>query len=188
MKKLAIGVACLLLCVGIAQAQNKSGTNDPIPDHEDQPIAEAPDGLPPLIGQYSVNDGPNWNLPTTVAYTCQEGCVEVFGGSPSDYSCSTASNTVDHMAWASSWGSPQHCIGGTPVAEDFKIGGPTQCGSNDCYKSAYVTDHCGSDSVNFCFAAQGVPTMPGAAKIVMVMLLLTAALISLTWKSAARFN
>lgn len=178
----------LVLGAGVADAQNKSGSDDPLPEKVEQPIGEAPDGLPPLIGQYSVNDGPSWSDPTTVAYTCQEGCVEVFGGSPQDYSCSTTVSAVDHLAWASSWGSPQHCFGGTPVAEDFKIGGPTNCGSVDCYKSAYVNDHCGSESVNYCFQAQPVPTLPGTAKILLVLLLLIGALMTLSWKGSRQHH
>ena len=187
MKKITFAVVCVLvLGVGIAGAQNKSGSDDPIPEREEQPIGEAAEGLPPLIGQYSVDDGPSWSDPTTVAYTCQEGCVEVFGGNPQDYSCSTVLNAVDHLAWASSWGSGQHCFGGTPVAEDFKIGGPTDCDFADCYKSAYVSDWCGSESVNYCFQAQPVPTMPDSSKILMVLLLLSGALIILSWKSSSQ--
>lgn len=104
------------------------------------------------VGFYWVNDGPSW--PTnTHPRSCVEACAEVFGGQASDYACSTSPTEVNNQAWASAWGSPDHCKGhgGQPVAEDYKVGTGTNCGGYKCYVSAYVQDWCFVGSDNYCY-------------------------------------
>lgn len=128
------------------------------------PAPAVPQGiqaLAPAVGSFQVSDGPSWtdDIPT---YSCVESCALVFGGEPDDYHCSTISDSINNLAWASSWGSPLHCEdgGGVPIAEDFKQGTHTDCDEDFCYISTYVGDHCGFDgqgtSENFCFAADSL--------------------------------
>ena len=100
-----------------------------------------------LVGSYAVSSGPSWTDDGPV-YTCLEACAIVFGGVASDYKCSTDGVLVNNQAWSSSWGS-----GCNVVAEDYKFGTNTACGSNMCYTSAYVSDWCYSGETNYCFKA-----------------------------------
>jgi cysteine-rich repeat protein len=116
-----------------------------------------------LIGSYSVQAGPLWNT-TLPTYSCVEACALLFGGTTGDYSCSTQSASVDHLAWGSNNGSDAHCAltyastPGTPVAEDFK---DCPVYASGCF-SAYVQDNCyspgtfndpgSSASINYCFS------------------------------------
>ena len=107
--------------------------------------------VPGFIGSFNVGDGPVWtsNPPT---YTCLEACALLFGGTSTDYQCSTDSGLIDNQAFVDGWGDTQYC--NAPVAEDFKLNDPYDCGSSGCSYSAYVSDHpeCGS-STNYCFAS-----------------------------------
>ncbi|MEZ4475747.1 MAG: hypothetical protein R3F60_34105, partial [bacterium] len=107
-----------------------------------------------LAGQFGVGDGPAW--PDSAAVSCVSACAQLFGGEAGEYACSTTPDEINHQAWVSGWGDGSHCIGGAggPVAEDFVLPGeglPYNCGAAGCSFSAYVADHCGPDSVNYCF-------------------------------------
>ncbi len=105
------------------------------------------------VQSYDVNAGPAWASGPPL-YTCQQACALLFGGTAGSYSCSTSSTSVTHTAWASTYGSGQHCNaptgpGNSPVAENFSSGGATY-GNGGI--SAYVSDHCfGGTSINYCF-------------------------------------
>lgn len=128
-------------------------------------LPEGKAALAPPVGSFLVSDGPSFteDIPTQ---TCLESCANLFGGAADDYHCSTDGGSVNNLAWASSWGSGQHCKtsvfggpDGVPIAEDFKQGDSTLCGGPDfCYISTYVGDWCGfdgaGDSENFCFLAE----------------------------------
>ncbi|MEZ4464829.1 MAG: hypothetical protein R3F43_10090, partial [bacterium] len=110
-----------------------------------------------LAGQFGVGEGPPWA--DSAAVSCVSACAQLFGGEAGEYACSTTPNEVNHQAWVSGWGDGSHCIGGPggPVAEDFVLPGegqPYDCGAPGCSFSAYVADHCGPDSVNFCYRQQ----------------------------------
>ncbi len=117
-----------------------------------------PVGPPVLVGSYQVDQGVNWttNPPT---YTCQEGCALKFGGSFSDYSCSTNNNpnTITHTGQTTIWG-----IGGcSVVAENYKKSANYNCGSSNCAQSAFVWDNCqGAAGTNYCFKASQVVVPP----------------------------
>lgn len=99
------------------------------------------------VGSFQVGDGPDWwNDPTL--YTCVQACAVVFGGDASQYSCSTSASEDDHMAWASEFGSSEHCAGGTPIAEDFVS--PQYSSEGDV--SPYINDWCFDGSTNYCWA------------------------------------
>lgn len=102
-----------------------------------------------LVGSFDVGDGPDWpsNPPT---YSCVEACAQVFGGSGSDFSCSTSAQEIDNQAYVSGWGDGQYCS--SPVSEDYKLNDFYNCGSEGCAYSAYVSDHC-SGSINYCYSA-----------------------------------
>lgn len=145
-----------------AKAKSGESGSDVIskPEAAQRAQVEAPAlafGVP--IGSYAVNEGPVWttNPPT---YTCLEACAMNFGGSSTDYACSTESDGINNLAWASTWGTPQYCVGGIPVAGDFKLNDFYDCGSTDCSVSAYVDDHCGSDSINYCYLIDPPSTVP----------------------------
>jgi hypothetical protein len=100
------------------------------------------------VRSFNVGDGPPWS-PGIEPVSCLEACAMLFGGSTSDWSCSTRMDTIDRQAYVSGWGDPTHCT--VPVDEDFVVGDTTDCGRVGCYYSAYVADHCGS-SINYCHA------------------------------------
>jgi hypothetical protein len=102
-----------------------------------------------LVGAYNIGMGPSWptNPPTK---TCQEACAIVFGGVPAQYGCSTVSSSVTHTAWEDGYANTAHCPGGTPVAENFKLGTNYDCGVFGCSASAYVSDNC-PFATNYCF-------------------------------------
>src|SRR5262245_60745897 len=79
-----------------------------------------------LVGSYSVQAGPYW--PTSPpTYSCLEACALLFGGAAADYQCSTSGSSVNNLAWASDYGSDQHCAlrfnssSGTAVPETYKL-------------------------------------------------------------------
>src|SRR5262249_54074864 len=96
------------------------------------------------VKSYSVGNGPYWatNPPTV---TCLETCALLFGGTTSDWSCSTNGSSVDHAAFVSAWG-----VSGCPVvSESYKLNSAYNCGSYGCSYSAYVQDNC--YGTNYCF-------------------------------------
>lgn len=98
---------------------------------------------------YAVNAGPAWSDDPPV-YSCLEACALVLGGTASGWSCSTEPNAVNHLAWYSAYGKDDHCGPlGTPLPEDQNLGGTYFGGGY----SAYVNDHCGPASINYCFPA-----------------------------------
>jgi hypothetical protein len=156
-------VALMGISPAIAQELTQAPEGAEVPMAADAIAADAiPVGVQAVaapVGSFMVSDGPWWNddLPT---YTCLETCAMLFGGTTVDYHCSTRSDSINNLAWASSWGSNIHCNvggpyggGGVPVAEDYK--------QNVLYRypavSTYVGDWCGFDgegtSENFCFEA-----------------------------------
>lgn len=176
MRRLTLATLLLLTTAGMAFGQ--SGGEQPPPSGE---ALGKPERAGALVGSYLVGDGPDWADSETVAFTCLEACAEVLGGGPTDYQCSTADDGINNLAWADAWGNTSRCDGGTPVAEDFKVGGPTDCGAEDCYVSAYVSDHgaC-ADSENFCYAAV-VPAAPTwAFALLLVVLVLVGGNLSRT--------
>jgi len=171
-RALAFGLLLGLTLSSSSVFANKSGGE---PEEEFSPpaanaVAEGNAAAGPLIGSYQVHSGPEWATdPPT--YTCLEACAMVFGGAPDDYACSTNGVTVNNLAWASTWGTPQHCDapagpGDDPVAEDFKLSDTYDCGDTGCSVSAYVKDHCAvdfggpGDSENFCFSAEPPDPVP----------------------------
>lgn len=167
MIKLSSVALVITLSIGNANiiAQELSGGGQAInvnPPIKQEIIEFTPFTTAPLVGGYRVSDGPYWGNDIQT-YTCLETCALVFGGVATDYNCSTTSVNINNQAWASSWGSPLHCAtggpyggNGVPVAEDFKQGTHTNCGSYFCYISTYVGDWCGMNgqettSVNYCF-------------------------------------
>jgi hypothetical protein len=104
-----------------------------------------------LVGSFEVSSGASWTTNPPIV-TCQQECAAQFGGSAGAYSCSTSNTTITFTAWESCWGDGTHCFGGTPVAENYSVGTTNdECNAVDCYCSAYVTDHCSSTSVNYCW-------------------------------------
>lgn len=103
-----------------------------------------------LAGSFAVSSGLTWTSNPPIV-TCQQECANLFGGTASNYVCSTSNTTVTHTAWESCWGDGTHCFGGTAVADNYSVGTMDDCGSLDCYCSAYVSDHCSSNSVNYCW-------------------------------------
>lgn len=109
---------------------------------------------PTHVGQYSLGAGPLWSNNNTVPYTCQEACAIVYGGTPTDFECSTVANAVNNKAFVDCWGDTANCSG-TGVSESYKKGAITNCGASDCYCSAYVNDHTGTcTSPNHCWKYQ----------------------------------
>lgn len=158
MRNLLVAVLALLLCVS-ANALERSGEAAGLLDVAPaMPLALPPVGDPavaPPVGSFRVSDGPYWgdDVPT---YSCVETCALLFDGEPDDYHCSTASDSVNHLAWASAWGSGQYCgPDGEPIAQDFKQGTSTDCDELFCYISTYVWDWCSlageEEPENFCF-------------------------------------
>ena len=109
---------------------------------------------PHLVGSFETWKGPERKGDASDARTCVAACALVFGGSASDYSCSTQSATIDHQAWATGWATDAHCQGGTPIAEDYTTGDYSKMGD----VSAYLDDWClghddtGAVSTNYCFS------------------------------------
>ena len=157
------GVVAPMVVISPVVAQELSevpeGIEEAVPMAAAEAVPVGVQAVAPPIGSFMVSDGPNWhhNLPT---YTCLETCAMLFGGTTTDYHCSTRSDSINNLAWASSYGSARHCNvggpyggGGIPVAEDYKV--------NNLYRnpatSAYVGDWCGFNgqgtSENFCFEA-----------------------------------
>jgi hypothetical protein len=104
-----------------------------------------------LVGHFAVSDGPHWttNPPT---YSCRQACALLFGGAASNYRCSVNPTSITGTAWADGYADTSHCgaSGGTPVADNWKVGTNYNCGSAACSFSAYVSDHSCS-SVNYCY-------------------------------------
>jgi hypothetical protein len=101
---------------------------------------------PVSIGSFRLADAPSYyGGPPT--YTCLEACALLFGGSSSDYQCSTDSVSIDNMSVHSKYG-----VGGCHVEpEDYKLGTTY---SSSGHSSAYVADNCTSvdSDTNYCFA------------------------------------
>ena len=105
------------------------------------------------VGQFSVNQGPQWSNAGVVSYSCLEACAMLFGGAAGQYHCSTTNGVLNNRSHVSGWGDAQYCTANT-VAENFKApagGGAYDCGAVGCSYSAYVTDHCQADAVNYCW-------------------------------------
>jgi len=100
-----------------------------------------------VAGSYDIGSGPNWtvNPPT---YSCTEACADVFGGTSTDYHCSTSDTTLDHLAYLDGWNDTQYCI--TPADQDFKFGATYDCGTAGCSYSAYVEDHTENNPFSEC--------------------------------------
>jgi hypothetical protein len=102
-----------------------------------------------LIGSYSVVGGPLWTSdPPT--YSCVEACALIFGGSSSDYGCSTTPYRLDHRAFLSGWGDDSACT--APLADTYDLNTHYDCGSVGCSYSAYVQDHCDANVTNYCWS------------------------------------
>jgi len=100
-----------------------------------------------LIGSYDVNSGPAWgsNPPT---YTCKEACAKLYGGSFSDYACSTVNGQINGQAFLSGYADATYCT--TPQDDDFKVNTTYNCGQFGCSYSAFVADNC-FNSINYCW-------------------------------------
>ena len=116
------------------------------------------------VGSWQVDAGPEWSsVPTPPAYTGQEAAALIFGGSAANYAISTLSDSVNFLAWVSTWGGA--CEGafpcGTEVAQDFKVS------SEGLYAaigdtSAYVYDWAlGAQYTNYAFRVSEVPLPAG---------------------------
>jgi hypothetical protein len=95
---------------------------------------------------YLVNAGPFWptNPPTQ---TCLEACASLFGGTSTNWACSTVSGSVNNQAYVSQYGGP--C---SVQSESFKVHATyVGCPGGVCAVSAYVQDHCNGGQRNYCF-------------------------------------
>ncbi|WP_188605634.1 HYR-like domain-containing protein [Aquaticitalea lipolytica] len=112
-------------------------------------------GEPEYVGSFLTNSGPNWTTNPPV-YSAQEAAALLYGGNASDYVTSTDPNSINNLAWVSTWGGPcaQH-------SQDYKLdeGNP---GYNDpdpgvgLAASAYVQDHCYEAShINYVWRVNG---------------------------------
>jgi hypothetical protein len=116
-----------------------------------------------LVGEMCVGEGPNWQS-NPECKNCLEACAIKFGGSSSDYECSTSNSTINNNAHLSGWGDQGLCFG-NGAAEDFKVGAFYSCGGFGCSYSAWVQDNCAfggppcSNGQCFCYEAGGV--LPG---------------------------
>ena len=102
-----------------------------------------------LIGSYDVNSGPAWgsNPPT---YTCKEACAKLYGGSSSDYACSTVGGSINGLAFLSGYADETFCT--VPQDDDFKVNTSYNCGQFGCSYSAFVQDNCyNGTSINYCW-------------------------------------
>ena len=102
-----------------------------------------------LIGSYDVNSGPAWgsNPPT---YTCKEACAKLYGGSFSDYACSTVGGAINGLAFLSGYADETFCT--VPQDDDFKVNTSYDCGQFGCSYSAFVQDNCyNGTSINYCW-------------------------------------
>ncbi len=103
-----------------------------------------------LAGSYAVNEGPLWTTPGLVPYSCQEACALQFGGHAAQYECSTVPGEVNRRAFYSGYADGDYCQG-EGLGDDFKLGDVYNCGQFGCAYSAFVTDNCGDESVNYCW-------------------------------------
>ena len=87
------------------------------------------------------------NRPAT--YTCIESCSLVFGGEPSDYSCSTVETFVNNQAYYQVYGEAEAVID----VEDADLDCDTYT-SHGC-KTAYVGDHLWLEERNYCWSNSG---------------------------------
>lgn len=102
---------------------------------------------PTYVGQFKINDGPPWT-DDPLTKTCIGTCANLFGGIPSDYTCSTVPAVVNGQAYLDGWGDSTYCT--TPKAEDWKLNWHYDCGVGKCSYSTFVTDH-GCTSVMYCW-------------------------------------
>jgi hypothetical protein len=90
---------------------------------------------------YRVQDGPpHGTQPPT--YSCVETCALLFGGTSTNWACSTDAVVVNNQAFTSRWGGP--CA---IQSESYKVGTIYNTPGN---VSAYVADHCFAGQRNYC--------------------------------------
>lgn len=96
------------------------------------------------VKAYLLQSGPSFtdNPPT---YTCREACAHIFGGTSSNWTCSTNAGYVDGTAWVAVWGSGEQLAG-----QDVKSNSNFNCGTIGCSMSAWVNDY-GTSRTNYCF-------------------------------------
>ena len=107
---------------------------------------------PTVVGEYMVNDGPDWRQPGLQVYSCIDACALLFGGSAGEYQCSTDPSVLNGRAFVDGFGDDQFC-GGNGVADDFSrpVGGLYNCGVPGCAYSAFVSDN-DCFLTNYCWA------------------------------------
>ncbi len=107
-----------------------------------------------FIGQWQVDQGPNWTTNPPV-YSGQEAAALLFGGSPADYSISTLGvnpSLIDNMAWYSIWGISGGSKGAESLHLDLGNPGYNDPGTNNSAWSAYVDDNAiGRTYTNYAF-------------------------------------
>ncbi len=103
---------------------------------------------PIYVGKFQILDGPSWTAdPDTVS--CVGACSQLFGGLPSDYTCSSIGpGVVDAQAFLDGWGDSTYCF--SPKSEGYVKNSHYDCGAFACSYSTYVMDHSCSAS-NYCF-------------------------------------
>jgi cysteine-rich repeat protein len=103
-----------------------------------------------VVGSYEVDDGASWGS-NPPCYTCREACAVVFGGSSSQYQCSTTNSSINNQARSTTWG----ISGCGLVADTYKKNTYYNCGGSNCSTSCYVQDNCqGASGTNWCWKYQ----------------------------------
>ncbi|WP_412101654.1 hypothetical protein [Comamonas piscis] len=116
------------------------------------------------VGSFKVNDGPDWNLPTTPVYSALEAAALLFGGAPTDYAVSidpstTNPATITHTAHYDGWGETCSIQAETERVDQDPVGYQLPGGTGSA-RSAYVSDH-GCDGVNYVWRIKAaVPPTP----------------------------
>ncbi len=140
-----------------------------------------------FVGQWQVDEGPNWNTGPAI-YSALQVAAMLFGGSPSDYTISTVDSNpanANMMAWYSGYGSgdpgiapilpdgPGNFPAGSILSQDAFI----DAGGDGVYTnvgdySAYVADWAvGSAFTNYAFRNTSSPVPEPSGAIVMTALM-----------------
>ncbi len=101
-----------------------------------------------LVGFYYVYDGPSWSS-DPLSYSCVEACALLFGGSPSDFSCSVTPLADTSLAYLDGYADETYCT--LPNTDTYKKGATYDCGAVGCSYSAWVKDHAACDVRNYCW-------------------------------------
>lgn len=116
------------------------------------------------VGSFKVSDGAMYTVKPPV-YSGLEVAALVFGGLPSDYAISVASNktdpsTITHTAYYSTFG--QSCAI-FPEGEKIDVGGAGYTAGD---RSAYVKDNCNLGQTNYVWRLEATPPSAAASPVI----------------------